>query len=886
MNDETRHSPDALLLLADEEEKKTRQGKLKIFFGSSAGVGKTYSMLAAAQELRNQGLNVAIGIVETHQRPHTEELRKDIPIIEPIVIPYRGLLIKELNLDKALELRPHTILVDELAHTNTPGSRHPKRWNDVMELLDAGINVCTTLNVQHIESLSDLVASTTGVWVKETVPDSIFDMADDIVLVDIDSDDLLKRLQEGNVYVAPEANRRAAENFFKKENLNALRQIALRRTAERVDAERDGIQETAGRAPVSDKLLVCVGPDKHSAKLVRSAKRMASALKAPWTALYVEKGDPQSESNKDNRRAIEVLERMVSRLDGKMVTLHGDDLRDEIISYAHKHKITKIIVGKDHNFTIRSFFEGLLVNRIIKSSGNIDVIVITEDTDTEDSKAAKRSALADLKPFDYLIAFLMVVAFTIPGFFLSEVITSTDQALLYLAGIVLVAENLGLGPALFYALLAASSFNIFFASSTHFHATDERAYLMTFVVMLITGYAVAKQSTRLKTQAISSRIREDRTRALYELTRKLTAARGRFPVSEVISSYLCKTHDVTVTVWMINQEGLLSAIIGDIPSETYYKELGALQWCFDSGKNAGHGTSTMPSASGFYMPLMTSAGTVGVLGVFAQQPERLFTFDEIASMETLASLLASALERVRAGEIAQQVMVERESKKLRESLLSDFDESIDAPFQTIQNSISDLLKERGDATHAALADKLVLSINEQAHHLKSVVGQIASINTLETGATQANRLPSSIPERIEAAIERMRPTIQTHQIRMKVPQDIPDVLADADLIEQLIVNILENAARFSPPNGEITITATRKDSEVLVSIEDEGAGFPHGSETRIFDKFYALSDVQNNKSFGLGLTISAGIVRLHGGQIWAENREQGGAKVTFSLPLA
>ncbi|MDD3181952.1 MAG: sensor histidine kinase KdpD [Alphaproteobacteria bacterium] len=886
MREESRPSPDDLLSLADEESKKAGHGKLKIFFGSSAGVGKTYSMLSAAQELRAQGLDTVIGIIETHQRPHTEELAKDIPIINPIAIPYRGLLINELDLDKALTLKPHTVLVDELAHTNTPGSRHPKRWNDVMELLDAGINVFTTLNVQHIESLSDLIASTTGVWVKETVPDSIFDMADDIVLVDIDSDDLLKRLHEGNVYVAPGANRRAADNFFKKENLNALRQIALRRTAERVDAERDPLHETLGRAPVSDKILVCVGPDKHSAKLIRSAKRMASALKTPWTALYIEKGDPQSQTNKNNRSAIELLERMVSRLDGKMVTLHGDDLHDEIMSYAKKNKITKIIVGKSNTLSVHSFFDGLLVNRIIKSSGNIDVIVVTEDPNNPDLNQQKHSALTDLRPLNYLISFLVVVGFTIPGLYLSSLITSTDQALLYLAGIVLVAENLGLGPALFYALLAASSFNIFFASSHYFHVTDERAYLMTFLVMLITGFAVARQSSRLKTQAISSRIREERMRALYELTQKLTASRGRFPVSEVISAYLTKTHDVIVTIWMTNQEGHLSAIVGDIPETSYYKDFGALQWCFESSKNAGHGTSTMPSASGLYLPLTTSDGAIGVLGIIPQQPDRIFTFDEVSSMETLASLLASALERVRAGEIAQQVVVENENKKLRASLLSAFSDKPDAPFQAIQNSISSLLSNKSELNAPDISEKMVLSFNEHAHHLKNIVGQIIDINSLESGTYQTNRLPSSLLERIKTSIERAKSTIQRHPVRLTIPSDIPDVLVDAELIEQLIINLLENASRFSPPEGEITISAIRKDGAIFISVEDEGTGFPDGTEAKIFDKFFALSDGQNNKSFGLGLTISAGIVRLHGGRIWAENRPTGGAKITFSLPLA
>jgi len=535
-DDSNRPTPDQLLSQIEAEERRAGRGRLKIFFGSSAGVGKTYSMLSAAHELRNQGINVMVGLIETHGRPHTQEILDDLPVLPPLAIPYHGLQIKELDLDRALELKPHTILVDELAHTNTPGSRHPKRWNDVLELLDAGINVFTTLNVQHIESLSDLIAGTTGVWVKETVPDSIFDMADDIVLVDIDSDDLLKRLSEGNVYIAQGANHRAAENFFRKENLNALREIALRRTAERVDAERGIQHDVHGRQPVSERILVCVGPDESAAKLIRAAKRMAAALKSPWTALYVERGDPRSRRNTENRHAIEVLERMVSRLDGKMVTLHGDDLLDEIMSYARKNNITKIIVGKESRLSPSNFIKGLLVNQIIRDSKTIDVIVITEDkaiTPTDEI----RSALADLKPFNYMLAFTLVAIFTTPGLLMADLLTGTDQALLYLTGIVLVAEHLGLGPALFYAFMAAISFNFFFGVNHLFRPTDDRAYLMTFVVMLVTGFTIARQSTRLKTQAISARDKEARTRALYELTRKLSSTRGRFPVAEVVCTY-------------------------------------------------------------------------------------------------------------------------------------------------------------------------------------------------------------------------------------------------------------------------------------------------------------------------------------------------------------
>ena len=884
MNDDSRPSPDQLLSQLEAEERKARRGKLKIFFGSSAGVGKTYSMLSAAHELAKQGHKVIVGIVETHGRPHTQELVDGLQLLPPLTIPYRGLHLTELDLDKALEMKPHTILVDELAHTNTPGSRHPKRWNDVMELLDAGINVFTTLNVQHIESLSDLIAGTTGVWVKETVPDSIFDLADDIVLVDIDSDDLLKRLNEGNVYIAPGANKRAADNFFRKENLNALREIALRRTAERVDAERILTPESYARLPISDKILVCVGPDPSAAKLIRAAKRIASALKAPWTALYVERGDPRSTSNVENRRAMEVLERMVSRLDGKMVTLHGDVLLDEILTYARKNGITKIIVGKDEKRTITNFFKGYFVNHVIRRSKNIDVIVITEERVINPDLAAARSALSDLKPFNYLIAFLMAAVLTLPGYYMSHILTGTDQALLYLTGCVMVAEALGLGPAMFYALMAASAFNLFFGVSYRFHETDERAYLMTFIVMLVTGFAIARQSSRLKTQAIAARDKESRTRALYELTRKLSSTRGRFPVAEVVCTYLSNMLNIDVTVWMTNSEGHPAVVLGNLPEETYYKDFGALQWCYDNTKNAGHGTNTMPNAAGVYIPLTTSGGTLGVLGAYPKTKERLFTMDEIASMETLASLLASALERVRAGEIAQQAMVEKENKRLRETLLSALKAEDVVPSATLSAAVAE------QASHPSLSSEelardIAASLAHESARLKKNVLSLLDASSLEIGSLQANRVPSSIIDRVHPALERLYPQLGSRSVTTDIPADLPDVMIDISLVEQLILNILENALRFSPPGTTISIAAHRSDAEVIVSISDHGPGLPVGQESHIFEQGFSVTP-DGSASSGLGLTIAAGIVRLHGGRIWAESLPEEGCKVSFTLPLA
>ncbi|HAX91255.1 MAG TPA: sensor histidine kinase KdpD [Rhodospirillaceae bacterium] len=885
MTQDTRPNPDQLLNQIKNDEKKAKHGRLKIFFGSCAGVGKTYAMLAAAQEQIKQGVDVVVGIVETHGRPQTEKLLQDIPMLTPSALTYRGVTLYELDLEKALERKPATILVDELAHTNAPGSRHPKRWNDVLELLENGINVFTTLNVQHIESLSDIVAGATGVWVKETIPDSVFDMAEDVVLVDIDPDDLRIRLREGNVYIAPNVSARAADNFFKIDNLNSLREIALRRMAERVDAEREASHtDTTGHATVTDRLLVVIDTDYDSLKLIRSAKRLAVALKAPWTALHIESGDPSTPKNRAKRHAAEIMERMVDRLGGSMETLRGDDRVDEILTYARAHGITKILAGKTETNPVRNFFKNREISHIIQGSNTIDVLVITIGT-AQTEAVALTSPLTTLRPLNYLLALLIVIGFTLPGVTMPFVLTTTDQALLYLTGCVLVAERMGLGPALFYALLAASFFNIFFSHLSLMQTIDGRSALITFVVMLTTGYAIATQAAKLRDQARSARKKEESTRALYDLTRKLTGSRGRQPVTQIVAEYLTKAHAVGVTVWMTNAEGHPAVILGDLPQETYYKDFGALQWCFENNHNAGRGTTTMPSAAGFYLPLTTGDETIGVMGVYPYDNSRLFTHDDIASMETLAGLLASALLRVRAGEIAAQAIVDAENKKLREQLLTSFTHDFRKPLEAISGTVANLMRHDNPVDPVAM-QAVASTIHHETKQLTRTVDHLLQAGKLEHGAIEPQRSPSSIHERIEKAAARVESTLGEHILIKKIDNNLPDVLIDPSMIEQLIGNLLDNAARFSPPQSTITIQAKRQGDVMLVTIDDEGAGLPKGFEDKIFDKFCSIAPSAQSKGTGLGLTIAAGIARLHHGHLWAENRLEGGARFSFTLPLA
>ncbi|MGE0109462.1 MAG: DUF4118 domain-containing protein, partial [Bdellovibrionales bacterium] len=615
--DDTRPDPDALLSRLSPKEEGPKRGRLRIFFGSSAGVGKTYAMLEAAHEHRKQKEDVLVGIIETHGRPETADLLNDLTVLPPLKIKYRGLTLEEFDLDGALGRKPDLLLVDELAHTNAPGARHPKRWNDVVELLEAGINVYTTLNVQHVESLSDIVAESTGVWVKETIPDKIFDMADDVVLVDIDEDDLIQRLHEGKVYLAPGAMARAAENFFKKSNLGALREIALRRTADRVDALRE-LDDTKETNAVSEKILVCIGADEMAPILARHAKRMATGLKAPWEAIHIHKPQLDNPTTTENE-FLSKTERMIERMGGKMTVLSAHDVVGEIISYARENRFTKIIVGKDSRKNLRGFLSTFFIHRILQRSGTIDVYIVTSEK-TKRIKQQKHNKKTT--SFLHIIAALLLgAALTIPSFTAHGIFTPLDQGLIYLIGVVIVADHFGFLPSLLYSLLTAIAFHFFMLHPHYQDALGNKSSALSLFLLLMTSYIIATQTARLHAQTLSSRFREKQTRDLLSLTRALTSVHSRFSLAKLVAAHIEHTLGGECTVWMVNHENHLAIVLGDLPQATYYKDFGALLWCLEHNQVAGFGSETLPSASGFYLPLATDQGVIGVLGYLPRDPE-------------------------------------------------------------------------------------------------------------------------------------------------------------------------------------------------------------------------------------------------------------------------
>lgn len=898
MNNESRPDPDELLsrITAEEKEEEEAQqqmrGKLKIFFGACAGVGKTYAMLNAAQSAMREGLDVVSGVVETHGREDTLKLAEGVPHIPPREIQYRGTTLKEFDIDAALARKPQLLLLDELAHTNAPGSRHPKRWQDVEELLNTGIDVYTTLNVQHLESLNDVVAKITGIWVRETVPDAFFDKADEISLVDIPSEELLKRLKEGKVYIAPGAKRRAAQNFFKKSNLIALRELALRRTAERVEAQMDSYKGRGAQAwSGTDKLLVCIGPDTLSGKLVRVAKRTASGLRAPWTALYVE-NERHYRLSREGKDAVERTLRLAERMGGHSDTIKGDRAAEEIIRYAREGGFTKIVVGKVAKPRWKEILYGTLADHIMRLSGDIDVYVVTGEA--EDRKWLRASFWRSGAPaYYYLSAMGITLALTLLMLPLRPYVMAVNLVMPYLLGIVAVAVRFGRGPAIAATLLAAFGFNFAFVPPYYSLKFTQEHHAVTFLVLLLTGLLIGTQTARLRLQAMHARRREENISALYAMTRELTASRGRQTLAEIIARHIAEVMDAAVSVWMEDGKGGLQRIAREDDEaaevEDPLREESAVRWALTHRQNAGRGTETLPAAQGVYVPLIISGSAVGVIGVIPQGQDTGLTADRVDVIETFASIAASALERANSAELVERTMLETEGEKLRNILLSSVSHDLRTPLAAITSAASTLLLEGNKITDEYRGELLRL-IHEEGARLARMVTNLLDVTSLESGSVKLNKELYFIEELIGSALMRTEGKLKLRRVVTTIEQGLPLVRMDGLLIEQVLINLLENVADHTPEDTTVTITVKMIKPDIHVIVQDNGPGIRAGDEERIFDKFYSadkteLSAEEMVRDGGLGLAICRGIIHAHGGRIWAQNMTGGGSMFTFTLPL-
>ncbi|WAC49170.1 sensor histidine kinase KdpD [Asticcacaulis sp. SL142] len=892
MSINTRPDPDKLLALirTDEGEPASgkRRGRLKIFFGASAGVGKTFAMLTEAQRLHTEGRNVTIGVAEHHGRAETLALIDGLPVLPLREIDHRGIRVHEFDLDAALTQHPDLILVDEYAHTNAPGSRHPKRWQDIEELLDHGIDVYTTLNVQHLESLNDMVARLTGVWVKETVPDAAFDAADEIALIDLPPDELLKRLHDGKVYVAEGANHRAAENFFKKSNLGRLRELALRRTTERVDAQNDALSAAQGHdeAATGDKILALVGPDALSSRLIRHTKRMADRTRAPWSALYLHTDRHETLSPKARLRVEHNL-RLVEKLGGRVVRLNAARAATAILGYARHNGFTRLVLGHSHQPWWRRLLGATsLSQKLIERGAGLEITTLNADLETAETPRDDTSGweVWAARPRDYLMAAAIIAACTLLGLPFRNLTDPDTLIMLYLIGVVITAARFSIGPAVLASVLSVAAFNWFFITPYYTFTFDDVSYAVTFVVMLITSLIVGSLTAQLSRHARLARKGEAETRLLYDLSRQLSAVRGVEAMGEVLVRHLQPAFEADIRLWA-GERQITGAPLSDA------KEIGARHWVMQNHHIAGRHTDTLPSASGLYLPVMAENSPLGVLSITPRADDRQFTGADQLVFETVASLIAGAFQRARQAELAETSRVESENERLRNVLLASLSHDLKTPLTVMNGSVSSLLKLRKKLPREAVEE--LTNLWGHLTRLQKFVTNLLRMAAITSGQMRLNLEPYLIQEITGAAIARVEPQKGARQIRTTVSGQLPMVQIDGALIEQVLINLIENAIAHTDDNGIITITLETDADRVRVRISDDGEGLRPGEETRIFNKFHSGKPAadRDGSGTGLGLAICKGIVEAHGGMIYAKNNPPKddaptGASFIFTLPIA
>ena len=872
MNAEKRPNPDDILSAVEAEEKNARRGALKIFFGSSAGVGKTYAMVQAARSQISQGVDVVVGIVETHGRHETQSILEGLAFIPQRNLHHKGVLLREFDLDAALARKPELILVDELAHTNIPGSRHAKRWQDVMELLNAGIDVYTSLNVQHLESANDIVSNITGVNIHETIPDSIFDEADEIQLVDIPTEELLERLRTGKVYVAEGAAERAAQNFFNKTNLMSLRELALRRTAEHVDADTDYERIQAGLFTpniAGERVLVCVGADNLAVRLVRTGRRVSRSLKAPWYVVTVDTGDQDAEGReyKHLKRALQIAQQN----EASVITLQKDRVGEAILDFARSKGITKIIIGKNIHSRWQDWLFGSTVEYIIRHSGNIDVYIITGTT----SRRLKASAWfrETVRLRNYFFALLASGFCTLVSYLLEPFFEPIDIIMVYLMGVVLVASRLGRYPSLFYSFLSVSCFNFFFVVPIHSFTVADSSYWLTFLVMLLTSIVISSQAGMLRTKTLHSRRRERVTQTFYALTREMAAKRERGELTALTLKHMRESLEGEILLWLQAESGSFD-IEGGRSAGDRLREESIVTWAIENKQPSGIGTDTLPGASAYYEPIIGTVRTYGCIAYRPREEGASPTVTEREALETFASLLASSLDRVYASAKAEELRIEREAEALKNTFLNSMSHDLRTPMATIRGS-AETLMQSGKKMPEETKHNLLKIIYTQADRLTRVMNNLLDLTRLETGKIKISSESYYLQELIGSALSVHRESLSKLTVSIDIPSDLPMISVDGLLFEQVFQNLLENAASFAPAGSTLSIRAKLSSKGIVMTFSDEGSGIPEGMEQRIFDKFYTMGHGDRHKGAGLGLAICKAIVMAHEGRIWVEKKMSG-----------
>ena len=887
-----RPDPDLLLAKVNRQELQARRGKLRIYFGSSAGVGKTYAMLTAARKLASEGRQVVVGVVETHGRAETAALLDGLEVLPPKSIEYRGKTLLEFDLDAALARRPQLILVDELAHSNVTGTRHPKRWQDVDELLAAGIDVFSTLNVQHLESLNDVIGGITNVRVWETVPDKVFDAADEVVLVDIPADELLARLKAGKVYVAQQAEH-AAQHFFRKGNLMALRELALRRTADRIegDVQAYRVDQSIGSVwKTATALLTCVGPDAAAERVVRAAARLAGQLNTEWHAVYVETPSLQRLAPAKREKILATLN-LAQQLGATTAVIASPEIAESIIAYARKNNLSKLVIGRD---PVRRLWpwQRSSGQKLALLAPDIDLIEIGRAENSAKENAREGVPLppaADLesnqrrkvKRLRYVWAALTCVCVTLISVPLAALFENSNIVAIYILDVVLVGVWLGRGPAALAAVLGVCAFDFFFVPPRLSFAVSDVQYLLTFFIMLAVGLITGQLTAGLRFQARVASHREERAGSLYEFARDLSGAVQVEQVVKISDESIQRTFRANAALLLPDASGRLIATMSNTVGLAV--EIGTAQWAFDRGQPAGSGTDTLPGSEVLYIPLRAPTKARGVLAVKAHNRRMLRIPEQRQLLDTFAALIAIALERVHYVGIAQDALLKMESERLRNSLLAALSHDLRTPLTVLGGLAESLALTAPKLSSQQL--ETAQAIQDEARRMSTMVSNLLDMARIESGEVKLNLQWQPLEEVVGAALDAARAMLQKHTVVVQLPRDLPLVKFDAVAIERVLVNLLENVSKYTPPGSTVTLSAQVSGEELSVSVADNGPGLPAGREEAVFQKFTRGERESATPGVGLGLAICRAIIESHQGRISAAQRPGGGAVFTFTLPL-
>ncbi|MFG6449051.1 DUF4118 domain-containing protein [Roseateles sp. BYS180W] len=906
MTDPDRPDPDTLLQRLRSDEAKAQRGRLRIYFGASAGVGKTYAMLLAARKQLAEGRSLLVGVVETHGRSETVALTEGLPLLAPRQVAYRGRSLPEFDLDAALaQLKPLVqpqqprplILMDELAHSNVPGSRHPKRWQDVEELLANGIDVYTSLNVQHLESLNDVVGGITGVRVQETLPDRFFDAADEVVLVDTPADELLARLKAGKVYRGQQAER-AAKHFFRKGNLMALRELALRRTADRVEDDVQAWRSNEAIAQVwsTEAAILCaLGPGPGAEPVLRSAARLAQQLNVSWHAVYVE--TPQLKRLPDaQRERVLRLVRLAQDLGAATAVLQAQAVAPALLAHAREHNLSKLLLGRARPRSLLQRWLGrpTLREQLGQAQPDIELIEVglgetTAPAPRSTTTAAPSELTGAHPPKHYAQAALVCGLTTALAWPLRNFFDEANIVMLFLLAVLGVALRWGRGPSVLASFLSVGLFDFFYVVPHLSFAVSDVQYLLTFAVMLAVGLITGQLTAHLRYQAEVAHEREARARTLFELTRELSGALQTEQVVRLAQERLARELQGSAHIWVLGQDEQLHAVLPQAGESADAPDAGTVQWALDHSQAAGLATDTLPGSPWFYLPLQAPMRARGVLCARPSDVAAVLRPERRAQLDTMASIVGQALERVHYVEVAQNALVHIESERLRNSLLSALSHDLRTPLAVVYGLADTLAALPG---LSAPAQQMSQQLQREAQRVNAMVHNLLDMARLQSGAVQLRRQWLPLEEVVGSTLAALRPLLTQHHVHTAFAPDLPLVDIDAALIERVLSNLLENAAKYTPPGSRIAIEAHVQGEELQLSVADDGPGLPAGREELLFEKFTRARNESSIPGVGLGLAICRAIMAAHGGRIWAQAASAGkptatasGAVFVLALPL-